>query len=222
MAAPRAQCNAPVHRPVRSAGILTYPEIPVTGIDRPSGLYLALVAAGVAVALVERLHARRNEGRLLKQGAEEVAPWVFRLMVPVYALVFPAAVAEHLLLRRRPPFPFVAAMLLSFLLAKGLKVWAIHSLGDLWTMRVVLPRPLRVVSGGPYRFLRHPNYVAVAFEVTALPLAGGAFITAIAGGALFVALLLARVRTEEEALLARPEYAAAMGRKRRFFPGGGA
>ncbi len=221
MTGPRALCNAAVHRSVRSAGILAYPEIRVAGIDRPSGLYLALVAAGVVIALIERLRARRNEGRLLKEGAAEVAPWVFRWMVPVYALLFPAAAAEHLLLQRRPPFPFVAVMLLLFLLAKGLKIWAILSLGDLWTMRVILPRTLRVVSGGPYCCLRHPNYVAVAFEVTALPLAGGAFITAIVGGALFLALLLARVRTEEEALLARPEYAAAMGKKQRFFPGGG-
>lgn len=193
----------------------------VADIGPPSGLYPALVAAAAVIALVERLRARRNEGHLLKRGAEEVAPWVFRLMVPVYALVFPAAVAEHLLLLRHPPFPFVASMLLLFLLAKGLKFWAILSLGDLWTMRVILPRPLRVVSGGPYRYLRHPNYLAVAFEVMALPLAGGGFITAIVSGALFLALLWARVRTEEEALLARPEYAAAMGRKRRFLPGGG-
>ena len=195
--------------------------IRVADIGPPSGLYPALVAAAVVIALAERLRARRNEGHLLKQGAEEVAPWVFRLMVPVYALVFPAAAAEHLLLLRRPPFPLMVSMLLLFLLAKGLKIWAILSLGDLWTMRVILPRPLCVVSGGPYRYLRHPNYLEVVFEVTAMPLAGGAFITAAAGGALFLALLLARVRTEEAALLARPEYAAAMGKKRRFLPGGG-
>ncbi len=190
-------------------------------IGRSTGLYIALVAAVAVLALLERFHARRNEAHLLKKGAEEVAPWVFRLMVPVYSLVFPAAIAEHLLLGRRPPLPFAASMLVLFLLAKGLKTWAVLSLGDLWTMRVVLPRPLSVVTGGPYHYLRHPNYVAVVFEVTTLPLAGGAWITAAVGGALFVALLWARVRTEEAALLARAEYAAAMGDRRRFIPGGG-
>jgi methyltransferase len=191
------------------------------GIGRFSAFFVALVATAAAVAVLERLYARRNEQRLLREGAEEVAPWVYRLMVPVYVLIFPAAVAEHLLMMRRPSLLFAGFMVLLFVLAKGLKTWAILSLGDLWTMRVILPRPLRVVTGGPYGHLRHPNYVAVIFEATALPLAGGAFITAAAGGALFLALLRARVRTEEAALLARPEYAGAMGDKRRFIPGGG-
>jgi methyltransferase len=185
-----------------------------------SALFITLVAAAVVIAILERVYARRNEVRLLSEGAEETAPWVFRVMAPVYSASFPAAVAEHLLLGRRPSVFFAAAMIMLFLLAKGLKIWAIVSLGDLWTMRVILPRPLRVVTGGPYRFLRHPNYVAVLVELTALPLAGGAFITAAAAGALFLALLWVRVRTEEAALLARPEYAAAMGSRRRFIPGG--
>jgi len=190
-------------------------------IGRFSALYIALVTAAAIIAILERVHARRNEARLLNEGAEEVAPWVFRLMAPVYSLIFPASVAEHLLMAEHPPLSFAASMVLLFFLAKGLKSCAILSLGDLWTMRVILPRPLRVVTGGPYRYLRHPNYVAVLLEVTTLPLAGGAFITAAAGSALFLALLWVRVRTEEAALLARPEYAAAMGSKHRFIPGGG-
>jgi methyltransferase len=142
-------------------------------------------------------------------------------MVPVYTLVFPSALAEHVLLHRRPPAAFAAAMIALFLAAKGLKLWAIRSLGDLWTMRVLLPRPLRVVSAGPYRHVRHPNYVAVLLEVTALPLAGGAFITAAVAGVLFLALLRARVASEERALLARPEYAGEMRGRPRFLPGGG-
>jgi methyltransferase len=191
------------------------------GVRDFSVFFVALVASAAAVAIVERLYARRNERRLLREGAEEVAPWIFRLMVPVYVAIFPAAVAEHFLTARRPPLALAAVMVVWFLLAKGLKTWAILSLGDLWTMRVILPHPLRVVTGGPYRHLRHPNYVAVVFETTALPLAGGAFVTAAAGGLLFLGLLWARVRTEEAALLARPEYAGAMGSRRRFLPGGG-
>ncbi len=184
-----------------------------------SDLYVLFVAVAAVVAALERRRARRNEARLLADGGEEVAPGVFRMMVPVYALVFPAAVAEHLLLPRRPAPSLTAAMLLLFVLAKGLKFWAIWSLGGAWTMRVVLPRRLRVVGSGPYRYLRHPNYVAVVFEVTTLPLAGGAWITAVAAGGLFLALLRARVRTEEAALLSRPEYAAAMRDRPRFVPG---
>ena len=190
-------------------------------LDTTSILYFLFVGAATLAAIAERRHALGHERRLRAEGAEEVAPWVFRIMVPVYALVFPAAIAEHALLRRRPPTAVAAAMIVLFLAAKGLKVWAIRSLGDLWTMRVLLPRRLRVVTAGPYRHVRHPNYVAVLIEVAALPLAGGAWITAVVASILFLLLLRARVESEERALLARPEYLAEMRRRPRFLPGGG-
>ncbi len=182
-------------------------------------LYVVFVLAAVLVALGERAYAARNERRLRNDGAEEVAPWVFRLMVPVFSLIFVGAIAEHRLLARRPPAPLVAAMVALFLAAKGLKLWAVLHLREAWTMRVILPRSLRVVASGPYRYLRHPNYVAVMGEIIALPLVGGAWLTALAGVLLFAPILFARVRTEEAALLRRPEYAERMGAKRRFLPG---
>ncbi|MGH9749353.1 MAG: isoprenylcysteine carboxylmethyltransferase family protein [Candidatus Polarisedimenticolia bacterium] len=182
--------------------------------------YLALAGLAIVLAFGERLYARRNEIRILGEGGEEVAPAVFRWMAPVYILQFPACVVEHLLLHRRPAPLLGAAMAILFLLAKGLKFWAIANLRDAWTMKVILPRRFRVVSGGPYRFLRHPNYLAVIVELAALPLAGGALYTALAVAASFFPLLALRIRTEEAALLARPGYAEAMGGKRRLIPSG--
>jgi len=187
-------------------------------MDRTSVLYIALVSAAVLLAIGERLRARGNEIRLLRDGAQELAPGVFRLMAPVYARAFPAAVAEHLLGGRRPAAWFAVSMVVLFAAAKGLKLWAVRHLGDRWTMRVIVPRSVRVATGGPYRFIRHPNYVAVIAEGLALPLAGGAWLTAVGFGVLFGAILRRRIVTEEAALLARPEYAAAMAGKRRFLP----
>ena len=187
-------------------------------MSRSSVVYIAFVVFAVLLAIAERLHARRNEIRLLRDGATEVAPGVFRLMAPVYALAFPAAVAEHLLAGRRPAAGLAVSMAVLFALAKGLKLWAVRHLGDQWTMRVIVPRAVRVATGGPYSFIRHPNYVAVIGEGLALPLLGGAWITAFAFGVLFGAILRKRIVTEEQALLARPEYAAAMAGKRRFLP----
>ncbi len=190
-------------------------------MGRGSALNTSLVALAILIALGERLYAAGNERRLRREGAEEIAPWVFRLMAPVYLLVFPGAIAENVLLDRRP-LPVVAfTMAALFFAAKLLKLWAVLHLREAWTMRVFLPRSLRVVTTGPYRYLRHPNYIAVMGEVVALPLAGGAFITATVCGTLFALILVLRIRTEEAALLARPEYAALMGGKRRFLPGAG-
>ncbi len=188
-------------------------------MDRSSALYVGFVTGAVLMAFLERAWSARNERSLRREGAEEVAPWVFRLMVPVYSLVFAGALAEHLLGRRRPPRLWAAAMVILFLAAKGLKLWAVLHLGAAWTMRVFVPRSIRVVATGPYRLLRHPNYVAVMGEIVTLPLAGGAWATALLGGALFAAILVFRIRTEEAALLARPEYASLMSGKRRFLPG---
>ncbi len=184
-----------------------------------SFLFVAFVLLAVLLASLERLYAARNERRLRREGGAEVAPSVFLLMVPVYSLVFVGALAEHLGLRRRPPLSLMVAAVVLFVAAKGLKLWAILHLDGAWTMRVILPRTLRVVTTGPYRYARHPNYVAVMGEIAALPLAGGAWITAVAGVILFAGILTLRVRSEEAALMGRPEYAASMGPKRRFLPG---
>jgi methyltransferase len=184
-------------------------------------LYAGFVGAAVLLAVAERRHAARNERRLRGEGAEEIAPRVFLAMVPIYSLGFASALAENLLLDREPPGFLVVAMLALFLAAKILKLWAVRHLGDFWTMRVFVPRVIRVAADGPYRFLRHPNYVAVMAEVLALPLAGGAFITALVTGGCFAVLLAWRVRTEEAALLAHPEYAERMEGRNRFLPGRG-
>ncbi len=188
-------------------------------MDRDSFLFIVLVAAAMALALGERLYAARNERRLLRHGGREIAPWIFRMMVPIYAGIFIASVAEHLSFGRTPPVILAGAMLILFLASKGLKAWAVVQLRDQWTMKVVLPSTLRVVTTGPYRWIRHPNYLAVMGEILALPLAGGAWLTALTGGLLFAMILFFRIRTEEEALMAHPDYVRAMGPRHRFLPG---
>ena len=140
-------------------------------------------------------------------------------MVPVYTLHFVASLVEHAARATYPPRAWVVAMAALFLASKGLKAWAIQHLDGLFTMRVFIPvRPV-VVQSGPYRLMRHPNDVAVVGEMAALPLLGGAWVTAIVFGAAFLAILKARVGTEEAALLGVPEYATRMGDRRRFLPG---
>jgi methyltransferase len=183
-------------------------------------MYLLFVAFAALLSLAERLYALRNERRLLGAGGAEIAPQVFSWMAPVYALHFAAAVAERSLLHRQVDPLWAGAMVALYVAAKILKGWAVWSLGPRWTMRVVIPKDPMVVTGGPYRFIRHPNYVAVMAEILALPLAGGAYFTAAIFGGAFLLILRARVRSEEEALLRLPQYASQMALRARFLPGG--
>jgi len=92
-----------------------------------------------------------------------------------------------------------------------LRYWAIASLGDRWNVRVIVVPGEALVVSGPYRYVRHPNYLAVAVEIATLPLIHGAYLTAIAFSAMNAALLRVRIRTEEAALGAPCISAAGLG-----------
>ena len=99
-----------------------------------------------------------------------------------------------------------------------LRWWVIATLGPHWNVRVVRSMDLGVVTSGPYRFVRHPNYVAVFVELLALPLVHGAYLTSIAGALLHVAVLRRRITLEESVLMADPAYRRAFEGKPRFLP----
>jgi methyltransferase len=94
---------------------------------------------------------------------------------------------------------FVAGLVV-FVAAKGLKYWAIATLGERWTFRVLVPPGSTLVARGPYRWIRHPNYVGVAGELAGFAVMTQATVTGVAGLIVFVLLMLARVRVEEQAL----------------------
>jgi methyltransferase len=100
-----------------------------------------------------------------------------------------------------------------------LRRWSIRTLGASWNARAVVPSDLRPVAEGPYRLVRHPNYVAVALEFLALPLAGGAWLSALGLSALNALVLFDRIREEERLLATVPGYEQALGGKARFIPG---
>lgn len=155
---------------------------------------VALVAAQRGVELVV---AARNTRRLLARGAVEHGRRHYPFVVLLHAawlaclpLAVPAATPPDL------------RLLTAYLLLQPLRIWTMASLGERWTTRVlVLPgeMPLR---RGPYRWLRHPNYLIVAAEVALLPLAFGAVGYAVLFSALNLALLAWRVRVENAALAA--------------------
>jgi len=101
-----------------------------------------------------------------------------------------------------PPYwPF---LLIVFFFAQGLRYWSILSLGDRWTTRIIILPSEPRIQAGPYRFLKHPNYLAVAIELLALPMIFGAYFTAITFTILNMLMLRVRIEVEESALNSGP------------------
>lgn len=183
-----------------------------------TAFFLCLCAAVGACRLVELGISRRHQRALAATGAAPLPEPVFGAMVAVHTGVIAGAAIEALALHR----PYVAALgipaLTLLVLANLLRLWVIATLGVHWNVRVVRSMPLGVVTGGPYRFVRHPNYVAVFVELAALPLVHGAYLTAIAGSLLHLLVLRHRVALEESVLMADEGYRRAFERKPRFVP----
>jgi methyltransferase len=189
-------------------------ELPLTTI-----LFLALLLVVGALRLVELKISRRHQAQLITQGAAKVAEPRFRWMVALHTLVLLGAATEVVVLRR-PFYPALAALMFAmFLAANAVRWWVIRTLGQHWNVQVMDSTRLGVISSGPFRFVRHPNYAAVFTEMLALPLIHTAWITAIAGSLAHIIVLSQRLSTEERILLANPEYQAVMAGKPRFIPG---
>ncbi len=149
--------------------------------------------------IAEAMRASRNERTQRARGGIEPAGDVYRWMQAAYPGVFLAMIVEGAFLPG-PPAAIVIAGALLFALGKALKWWAIATLGDRWTFRVIVVPGMPLATAGPYRTLRHPNYVGVLGELAGAALIAGAPISGTLGTLLFSALMLARVRVENHAL----------------------
>jgi methyltransferase len=178
--------------------------------------YLGFLGLLAAERLVELVLSRRNAARAFARGGVETGQGHFRVMVVFHSIFLGACAAEVLGLARPFPGGLGLGALGVALVAQGLRYWAIAALGDRWNTRIIVVPGLSPVTGGPYRYLRHPNYVAVVLELAAVPLIHGAWVTAVVFSLGNALLLWVRIRAEEAALGA--EYARAFARKPRFIP----
>jgi len=159
---------------------------------------LVVAAVGVTMAL-EAMLSRHNERRLRAQGAFEPPEDVYRWMQWAYPASFLAMGIEGAL---RPHLSRDALLwgFAVFLCAKALKYWAMASLGPRWSFRVLVPTDAVLVTSGPYRYVRHPNYVAVIGELVGVALMLSAVVAGTLAVLVFLALIRARIRVEERAL----------------------
>lgn len=181
-------------------------------------LYLGLLALVALERGVELVVSARNARLARARGGVEAGQGHYPVMALFHGLFLVACAVEVVLLRR----PFSGALgwaaLAAVLGAQALRYWAIATLGWRWNTRIVVLPGAAPVTAGPYRWVRHPNYVAVIAEMVALPLVHGAWLTALVFSLGNAWLLRVRIRAEEEAL-GEPWRHAFAGRPR-FVPGG--
>jgi methyltransferase len=157
-----------------------------------------IVLLVAAQRVIEVAYARRNERRLRAAGGIEVG----RRHYPLFFLLHGAWLLA-LLIFAPPDAPIYWPLLILFAGLQVARLWVIATLGPAWTTRIITVPGAPLITRGPYRWTRHPNYLIVAAEIAVLPLAFGAW--AIAGVfSIANALLLAhRIRTEDRALAPR-------------------
>lgn len=182
-------------------------------------LFLALLVAVAAMRIFELRISTKHQREITSRGGAKAKDPAFPCMAMFHTLVLIGAAAEVVFLHR----PFIPAlaipMLALFIFSNIVRWWVIRTLGEHWNVQVMDSTKLGVITSGPFRYVRHPNYAAVFVEMIALPLIHTAWITALAGAVAHAIVLTFRLSAEERVLFADSQYAAAMRSKPRFLPG---
>ena len=180
--------------------------------------YLVLLGVVASERGLELFISRRNAHWALAHGGIEFGQRHFRLMVLVH-VSFLFSCAAEVVCWQRPVIPALAiSMGILALAAQALRYWAVMTLGRRWNVRVIVVPWEAAVTSGPYRYVRHPNYLAVLIEAFAVPLVHTAWLTALIFTLLNAMLLAVRIRCEERALTRYCSYRERLGRRGRFFP----
>jgi methyltransferase len=163
-------------------------------------LFTLLIAAVAPERVAELVVSRRNAAWSMAQGGVEAGRGHYPFMVLLHTGLLAGALVE-VWVRRPEVAPVLAATaLVAVAASQALRWWCIRTLGRQWNTRVIVVPGLPLVTGGPYGWLRHPNYVAVVVEGAALPLVHAAWITAVVFTVLNAGVLTARLRVENAAL----------------------
>jgi methyltransferase len=181
-------------------------------------VFTVLIAAVAAQRLWELRRSARHQARIVAAGGREHAPGQLLWMRGVHAAWLSGMLIESWVVQR-PISPTIAAIaLIAFLIGQALRLLAMRELGARWTVSIMTLPGAAPVATGIFRHMRHPNYVGVCLELAALPLIGGAYVTAVLASAANALLLVFRIRAEEAALRADNDYARTLGGLPRFFP----
>ncbi|WP_301107651.1 isoprenylcysteine carboxyl methyltransferase family protein [Sporosarcina sp.] len=164
-----------------------------------NSLFLFVFTIVVIQRLVELVIAQRNENWIRSQGAIEVGASHYKWMVLMHTAFFVSLLTEVLFFNRYLPALW-SVLLAIFLVMQVLRVWCLSSLGRFWNTKILILPGADVQKKGPYKWIRHPNYVIVTTELLVLPLMFSAYFTAGLFCILNIWMLSVRIPAEEKAL----------------------
>ncbi|WP_053366899.1 isoprenylcysteine carboxyl methyltransferase family protein [Bacillus sp. FJAT-27245] len=180
-------------------------------------LFAVFIAFIIFQRVAELIIARKNEKRMKREGALEFGQGHYPWMVLMHAGFFLALILEVWLLGKglSPLWPILLA---AFILAQAGRLWALSTLGKYWNTKIIVLPGANPVRKGPYRFIRHPNYVIVTLELLVVPLLFEAYMTASVFAVLNAIMLSVRIPAEEKALSKLAEYEQMNQGTNRFIP----
>ena len=175
------------------------------------GFFTVLVGLVAVERLAEMVVSQRNAAWSMARGGRETGRGHYPVMVALHTGFLAAMLLEAWLLRPDVPASLAVSMVVVVLAAQAVRWWCIATLGRRWNTRVIVVPGMPPVRSGPYRLLRHPNYVVVVVEGVALPLVHACWLTAVGFTLANAALLAVRLRAENAALASLPDPAATTG-----------
>ncbi len=188
-------------------------------------IFWIVFACCIGERLWELARSTRNQRQLALNGFKNFEPLPRRLlMVGFHTAWIAATLIEAIAFAAIVPFVLWLICAAAVALAFFVRVWALSTLGTHWNISIMAPNESgktdspQFVSAGPYRYIRHPNYLAVILELASIPVLGGAYLTALLFSLVHLAVLRWRILEEERHLFSRPGYREAVGRLPRFVP----
>ncbi|MCJ8006623.1 isoprenylcysteine carboxyl methyltransferase family protein [Lederbergia wuyishanensis] len=167
--------------------------------------FLILLLIVIAQRLIELRIAKRNEEWMLQHGAKEYGQNHYFFMVLMHAGFFISLIMEYFF-RNHALNAFWPVFLLIFIVAQIARIWVITSLGKYWNTKIIVLPGIKVVKKGPFKYVKHPNYIIVTIELFVIPMIFNLYITATLFLILNQIILKVRIPIEEKALSENTDY----------------
>ena len=161
--------------------------------------FIIFISLLVIQRISELFLSKRNENYLRSNGALEYDKEGYKYIVIMHNLFFLSLITEYFLLQRELN-DYWLILLLVFIITQLLRYWAIFSLGKRWNTKILVLPSSNLIQSGPYKYFRHPNYIAVIIELAVIPLLFSCYYTATIFSVMNLIVITRRIRLEEKAL----------------------